>query len=410
MDYLCGEEMNMRWYWFVVVSTLLLACGSSNTKKRDGADMDTPREAASEARVDSAAGAGSLADTISGDRASVGNAESADSTAGESSDHYVIKYSEAELENFLDSIARLNPKTWTKRLTFPLDSVLWRKPVPLDVRLRASDFDSLKAGCERGALDYKFAKRIFPDLSIDSADLKDLLGFLRAKENEIPIGFYPFTKSKFGKFAVSVGYDQGGFWDNDVYFFVGNKIISKHNVEHHYGLELKGFWDEKGSLVVYYNVNYASGTGVSWYQNNFYRFENRRLVPMFHELKSAYLDPSWGSRPIEVKSEVVGTAPLAIKFVFKTDLRCDWEDPLQEFVNDSIVVRYRYDSQKKTYRRVFSDKKWNEYKMMSYYLEASQNLFVNAYARELRAYLHSGDKEKRDLVLCYLSKVKEYVN
>ncbi len=315
-----------------------------------------------------------------------------------------IQYSEKELISFLDSIGKLYPNNWTKTLLFQVDSTLHGQ-VNLNNKLNALDFEKLKVAAKSGEIDFDFAKQIFPQAEFDINLISNL------DNNTIPISFYSFDKNEndFNEFAISIGLDSGFSWNNDVYFFKANKVIAKHKIFHRYGLELKHFKNETNETIVYYKVNYGSGSGIWWHQFNFYNYNNDKLLPTLTEIKNINLQYPWSIRSYWIESIITNTKPLKLKFVFNNQFT-DTLGNQMEFINDSTEVTYNFDRKDKIYKPNFTNSKLNQLSLLTYFLSDNELLFVNTYSDLLKKGINRTDLEMRKVILVYLNKLKTELN
>ncbi|MCF6348985.1 MAG: hypothetical protein L3J20_11905 [Flavobacteriaceae bacterium] len=312
-------------------------------------------------------------------------------------------YSEKKLISLLDSIGKLNPESWTKKLSFIVNSTL-NNPSNLTIKLNSSDFQELRATAKKGELDLSFAKKIFPKLELDSSLIENLT------DNKLPIGFYSFDKNEndFEEFAISIGY--GGLsWENDVYFFKADKIIAKHQVFHRYGLELNHFKNEHNQTVIYYKVNYGSGSGTWWNQLNFYRYNNDSFLPTLTEIKNINLQFPWSIRPYWIESTIINTKPLKLKFVFNNQFTDTLGNQI-EFINDSIEITYDFDKQKEVYIPNFTNSNLSLLKLQTYFIANNELLFVNTYYDLLKKEINGNNQLKRKAILIYLNELKNKID
>ena len=309
-----------------------------------------------------------------------------------------VQYSEKKLISLLDSIGKLNPNSWTEKLTFLVDSTL-NNQIKLNKKLNPADFQKLKSTVKSGKIDLDFAKLFFPNIELDSILIKNL------ENNKLPIGFYSFDRNEndFNEFAISIGNDGGISWSNDVYFFKSDKIIAKHKIFHRYGLELNHFKNEINETVIYYETNYQSGTGIWWYQFNFYRYDKDELLPTLTEIKNINLQFPWSIRAYWIKSTVLNTKPLKLKFVYNNQFTDSLGNQI-DFINDSTEVTYHFDRQKKMYEPEFNDSKLNRLKLLTYFHADNELLFVNINYDLFKKELN--DKTRRKVVLNYLNELK----
>ena len=307
-----------------------------------------------------------------------------------------VQYSENELVSFLDSIGQLNSETWIEELSFMVDSVL-NSQTTLNSELTAQNFKKLKMAIEENEIDIDLAKQIFPELKIDS------------NLTVVPISLYSFDKNQdeFKKFAIMIGYTE---WENDVYFFNGKKIIAKHSIFHRYGFEPKHFKNENNQTVVFYTVNYGSGSGIWWHQFNFYKYDNEQLVPILTEIQNINLQPPWGIRAYWIETKIVNEKPLQLKFVYYNQFYEMSEYDTHgldystiNFINDSTIVTYHIDKQSGKYTPNFNGTKQNRNKLTSYFHSAGENLFVNAHYDLLKNGLNGNDTIRK-AILNYLNE------
>lgn len=313
-------------------------------------------------------------------------------------------YSEKELISLLDSIGKLNPESWVKELTFIIDSTL-NNQSNLDIKLNSLDFKKLKATAKNSKLGLDFAKKIFPKLELDSSLMENVT------DNKLPIGFYSFDKNKddFKEFAISTGYDNGLFWENNVYFFKADKIIAKHQIFHRYGLTLKHFKNENNQTVIYYKVNYGSGAGIWWHQFNFYRYNNDSLLPILTEIKNINLQYPWSIRAYWIEATIINTKPLKLKFIFNNQF-IDTLGNQIEFINDSTEITYNFDRKKEAYIPNFTNSNLNRLKLLTYFLADNELLFVNTYYDLLKKEINGSNQLKRKAILTYLNELKNKIN
>ncbi len=317
--------------------------------------------------------------------------------------HEEIRYTDQQLETFLDNIGSLSTSFLAKSVAFVADST-FKNQLQMDRVISQTDFNKLKRVVVEDELfwtiDIKTAKNIFGEIQIDSAFLAD---------GKIPLAFFSFDERKedLNEFAVSVGSsDPGGYgWSSDLYFFKGNKIIAKHNIYHRYGLQLENYKDSDGKTIIYYKENFGSGTGIWQFNFYFYKFYEDKLIPILNELENGNLN-GWGSRRnFWLKSVVTNTAPLTLKMVYHQELY----DPVENYlkiVDDSTYVQYTWDEKTRTLVGNYEKSKINKYQILTYYLEDNELLFINAYYSILKDCLNN--KTKRSLVLNYLNNIKNF--
>jgi hypothetical protein len=306
-----------------------------------------------------------------------------------------IQYSDEQIENFLDSIGQLPTQPLMDKVAFISDSI-FENQQQLDISVKNSDFEKLKQGCKVEQLDIKTVKSIFGEIKIDSASLKDGM---------IPFTFVSFDKNKkeFKEFAVCLGYADAG-WSCEMYFFSGNKIVAKHNINHRYGLELEHYKDIDGKTVVYYKENYQSGTGIWWFNFYFYKYYNNKLIPILNELENGNLQFPWSTRVLWLESTIQKTNPLTLKMVYYQAFSDSAESP--KYINDSTFVQYSWDDKTKKLVGNYDKSKISKAQILTYYLEDNELLFINAYNELLKNNLQ--DKRFRQSTFNYLNEVKNH--
>ena len=312
-----------------------------------------------------------------------------------------IYYSEKELAHFLDSVASLDLDLWTIAISFKADSTL-NSHTHLHDAISNTDFEKLKAGCEKGLLNVEVAQHLFPQLGTDFS-YRDFVN----EANELPINLYSFGKAdKFDEYAVSIGYDKGLAWGNTVYFFKKNMAIAKHQIFHRYGLELKHFKNEKNETILYYKVNYGSGSGIWWHQFNFYKYDNDTIIPVLTEIQNINLKFPWSIRAYWIESTVLNTNPLTLKFVYVDELLDTVSYHPVTIAKDSTIVKYTWNQSTRKYQAVFTDQKLNKHKLLTYYFADNELLFINSNQDLLKSIINGQDQVKRVAALNYLNDVK----
>ena len=302
---------------------------------------------------------------------------------------------EAELRGFLDSIYSLDLTNLTEELAFTPDSVL-NSHTDLNYKLTDKDFDTLKNSVNTKRIDRASAQRIFRGLPLDSLSESILL------EGKLIVNLHLQTKKDFSEFAVSIGHDDR--WENIVYFFVQNKAIARIRVFHRNGLDIQYFKSKNNKTVIFFPENFGRGTGIWWNQRNFYKFTNEKLIPVLNQIHDINLQFGWSYRACYIESEIIETSPLTFKYIYQVEL--PFEKPV-EILSDSTIVIYNFAAKLDKYIPNFTDDKLNQRKLLSYYLEESEFLFVQEYYDLLLTGLNGKDKDKRAAVLYYLSQLKE---
>jgi hypothetical protein len=310
------------------------------------------------------------------------------------SDSVYIEYSEAQLLSFFDSVSNLPQKAILEKVKFLPDSI-FKNRIQLNKSLSQSDFELIIKSINRKEMDIKTAKFIFGDFTIDTSYYKR--GF-------VPINLISFDnkESDFEYFAIYFGLPEMQ-WQSDVFFLKSNKIIAKHDIFHKYGLEIEHFKDSDGQMVVYYKENFESGTGIWWFNFYFYKYFDNQLIPILNVLENGNLQYPFHFRTFNFESKVQNTNPLTLKITYNQQLTNQNGEQF-EIINDSTYVEYFWNSKFKIFEANYSKSKINEAKILTYYLQNSQLLFINEYSSLLKKALHN--KQQNEFVMNYLNSVK----
>lgn len=310
----------------------------------------------------------------------------------EKQDSLTYRYSDAELGNFLDSIGRLDPEILKRDITSSSDSV-FRNHENKGRTLSTSEFEALKKEDAGHISNYDLLRQLFPkDAEYLNEDM--ISGVI----------FYHFSKNKFGNFAVELPGGIGSY----VYFFFGNKLLARHSIYHKYGLEMDSFVNENGKTVIYYKVNYLSGTDVFQDNYNFYMYADEGLIPVLNELENSNHGFEWGTRSYWLESTIAGTNPLVIKMVYEQKVPYPEDDDAEyTVVKDSAIVTYNWDNIVKQYTPDFSDTSLNSNIILTYYLNGNELLFINTHHEKLKEVLQGNDVDARKAVLDYLNTTME---
>jgi len=307
-----------------------------------------------------------------------------------------VQYSRADLLQFFDSIGNSDCSHLKLDLIKDADSV-FSNTSSINQIISVSDFEKLKRATKLGKLDLKTAKGIFK-FPLDSHFIKN---------DSVEISYFPFDKikSKFGKFALVIG-SFSGSWENDIYFFDGMKVLSKHHNFHKNGDGISWFVDSDGNTVIYYRENFGGGSGIWQYNFFFYKYSNGGLIPALNILENGNLHfSSEDFRHFWFETFVVSTVPLKLKFVFSYELS-DRHNNWIEVKKDSTEVDFLWDRKSATYIGQFPDD-LNLTQIYSYFIGSNVDLYTicidNKY---LRSILFGQDSVKSNLVYIYLNKIK----
>lgn len=313
-----------------------------------------------------------------------------------------IAYSEKELIQFLDSVSKLDPNIWTNEVSYYPDSV-FKNQKSLNVQLSKKDYETLKSGCKKKILPLDFVQRIFPDFKLDTSIFKEEI----IKE-KLPIEFYSFDgkESGYKNFAIVPGYDMGLSWECLVYFFDKRMLVGEHKVYHRYGFELEHFKDTDNKTVFYYRQNFQSGSGIWWFNYNFYKYSNNSIIPVLNELQNANLQYPWSIRSYWLKTSIIKTNPLTLKMDYDNEFPDQTKGELIQILKDSTEIIYNWDTHKNQFTADFVNSKLDRYKILSYYLVDNELLFINSHYNLLKSLIGDKNQEKRQSTLEYLSEVK----
>jgi len=329
-----------------------------------------------------------------------------------------IKYTDAQLIAFFDSVGRLPVEPLADKAAFWADSVFENFTVPMSRELSAADFSVLRSCIRKGMIKPTDARRIFGELKTDSTcTAKGLLDSV--KKGNVYLQYYPFggDKNKFDEFGILIG-DAGHCDSSELYFFKGNKIIAKQDGYSRYDDNVEYFKNSDGESIIYRRMEFNRGSGIWWFNSFFYKYDGDKLIPVLNELKNSnLLQPSpWGIREIWLESTIQHTNPLVMKVVYHQQFQDTTEldhyeaDPKRGpmIVNDSTLVKYTWNAQTKKLEAQLESSKINRPQILSYYLVDNELLFINAYHQRLKKMMLN--KKKKRYILHYLNEIKNYQN
>jgi hypothetical protein len=300
-----------------------------------------------------------------------------------------MAYSEKQLESFLDSVGRLPLEPMVRTARQYSDSVFYGLQ-PLAISWREEDFSRLLVEAKKGGVSESLAQKYHLNYQ------KEML-----YEGKLPVLLFIFNLQK-GEFALSFG--PGASWGAEVYFFQNSRCVAKQHIEHRYGLEIEDYQDEEGKTIIYYKENFASGTGIWWFDYYFYRYEDGKLLPVLSELQNGNLSmiPAYRSKWLE--STIVETKPLTLKMVYYLS-----GENGEYIINDSTTVQYRWNVKTKMLKGDYEHSKLSQNQILSYNLGTGNDLFfIRAHYDMLKRLLK--DKSKRKLVLYFLNEAKADLN
>ena len=313
-----------------------------------------------------------------------------------------IRYTDQQLENYLDSIGSLPPSLLTDDAYFVVDSI-FKNQQQMNRIISQSDFSKLKHVIKEEneidrVIDIETAERIFGKIQVDSSFLE---------EGKIPVTLFSFDnrKNDFNEYAICLGYSDMA-WNCTLYFLKSNKIIAKHEVFHRHGLVLEHYRDSDGKTIIHYRVNLGSGTGIWQYNFFFYKFYDDKLIPILNELKNGNLDYPWGPRISWMETFVTKTSPLTLKMVYYQEFFDTTSGSPARIIDDSTFVQYAWDEKSRTLVGDYGRSKINQSQTLTYYITNNELLFINTYYATLKECLK--DKGKRQLTLNYLNEVKDH--
>lgn len=304
----------------------------------------------------------------------------------------LVQYSERELRSFLDSIGQMPADVFKPFVAFSADSIFYLQ-YNVQKELSKEDFKQLQQAAKLNKMNTATATRIFGKDQLDSALFETDI---------IDVQFYFFNKKdEWNEFALTLG-DSTGKWNTNVYFFKNNTFIAKHFVSHHYGLDLEHFKDSDGKTVVYYRQNFVSGTGIWWFNFNFFKYEGATLKPALNILQNSNQQAPWSNRVFWFDATIEKTNPLSFKFVYNQEFFDTTISP--KFINDSTIVSYAWNDSLKIFEGDFSKARISNDQILSYYVTENELLFINTYYRTLRSNLSKADLKAP--TLNYLNAIK----
>jgi hypothetical protein len=317
-----------------------------------------------------------------------------------------IRYTDKQLIAFFDSVGRLPVEPLANKVAFSADSVFKNFMKPMSRQLSATDFDLLKQAIKAKRINAHMAKQIFGEFTADSnCNMNGLLDSV--KKGYVYLKIYPFirNKNRFDEFAVGVadGLHCPGAM---IYYFRGSKIIAKQEFSRD-ATEPEYFTNTDDENIVYTTYEFVRGSGVSWLNYFFYKYDGDKLIPVLNELANGNVQGSWIGRVLWSDATVKRTNPLTLKMVyynyFVKEDRMSWGPVV---INDSTMVSYKWDEKSKTLIGQYPKSKISKAQIFSYYLNDNDLLFINAFNKPLRAAL--SNKENRAPMLRYLRNVKTY--
>ncbi|WP_295800553.1 hypothetical protein [Mucilaginibacter sp.] len=326
----------------------------------------------------------------------------------------IVKYTDKQLEAFLDSVGHLQQQPLADRVAFGVDSTFNNFTKPMNRVVPAAEFDQLKKAIKARMIAPKLARAIFGEFSGDSTcNANGLLDSV--KKGYVHLSYFPFDKLR--QFAVRVS-DAEHCNGSDLYFFRDNKIIAKQDgYNRYFDDDIKYYPAGDGNTIVYRMIEFNRGSGIWWNQYFFYKYDGDQLMPVLTIPENInLLQPSpWGLRELWFETKIKRTTPLTIKMVYHQTLP-DTHEPgdfdsvsnshRPMIVNDSTIVKYSWNEQTKTLQPSFTGTKVNQAQILSYYLNDNELLTINAFYSKYQKMMLN--KKKRPYLLNYLNTVKNY--
>lgn len=300
--------------------------------------------------------------------------------------------SEKKVIEFLDSIKNLDTEKYVEGVSKYSDSI-FNSQKQLNTIIEINDYKNLINSCSNGYIKVKEFKKLFPDENIDISHFM---------KGHLPVIVYKFSKDKF-----ALQFDNYG-WECNVYFFDKNKIVAKHFIRHRYGLEIEHFIDNDSNIVIYYKQNFASGTDISWWNYNFFKYYNNSLLPVLNELKKTTILSHSNSKSIYFESEISKTNPLTLKMSYSIDIpdiSQTSKNSYETIIEDSTEITYNWDNNLKQYFPNYRGNKLNKYKILSMYFYSNEILFIKTHMNEIENLLNGKDAIKRNATLNYLDRI-----
>lgn len=311
-----------------------------------------------------------------------------------------VSFSEKSLIEFMDSVKRLSTDSLVKQTSFYADSVF------LDIsqinrRLNKSDFSVLRTAIRQKLINVNQAQKIFGKIELDSIYL--------CKKN-IPVKFYAFGNGSKNDKEFAISFDEERVRGRaNLYFFNADSLLAKKAIYNYYGLEVNHYKDTDGKTIVYYREDYITGSGIWWNNLYFYKYYNNRFIPVLNELSNGNTAGALGSRQKWLESIKLKTNPLILKMVYYHGFN-EWKNTdypdLNYLLNDSTIVKYSWDENSRTLKGAYEKSKITKNQILTYYVEDNELLYINVFYDLLKNKM--SDKEKRKLILTYLSTVKNH--
>lgn len=297
----------------------------------------------------------------------------------------------AQANRFLDSIHAVDPRQWAEAAQIMPDSV-FRSQQRMDIQLSPADFKAIHDQAKNGKLDLRLFNLFALQEKLEKEQISD---------TAVWVTLYEFKGTE--QFAVEL-YSLG--WESNTYFFDRNKVVAKHHIYHRYGLKIESFSDG-GETVIYYKQNFTSGAGVWWFNFNFYRYSAGQLIPALDLLENANMAYPNDYRTIYFEASVETTSPLTFKMIFQTELSRPQGYETDTLERDSTFVKYTWNNDSSSYEPDFSNTKLDRGKILSFYLQENELLYVHTHYQLLKSIVNGKAGEKQKSVLKYLAEVRK---
>lgn len=298
------------------------------------------------------------------------------------------------LIRFVDSLSSL-PLT---NLTTSFVENATTTVIPINRMLSDLEFEQLKKASIANKIDLNFLQKILPDAEYDS--VTSLIG--KNKDTLIIKTFQFDSINLFNEFAIGLG-NVNIPWGCELYFFKKNKIIQMHEVMYRFSLDCKFYKGGDNLTTVYYTNCSGEGAGVAQFNYCFYKYYDDKILPILNIIDLA----TWqfSIRHYYIESEILKLNPLTIKYIYNSGFATNDTTDIVYQINDSSIVAFDFDKNTKKYVGNYNDNKIDSLKLLTFYTEDTEPLFINQY-KDLLLKMLNGEKEERLLTLFYLNQVK----
>jgi hypothetical protein len=323
--------------------------------------------------------------------------------------HKEIKYSEKELIAFFDSVGSLPVQPLADKAAFWADSVFENFTEPMKRAVSPTDFKKLKKAIQAKFINVRTAQQIFGKLNLDTAcNANGLLDSV--PKGTLRLHYYNFKhgKNKFYEYGIRIGDPEHCPGGSQLFYLKNDTIIARQDGDSRFfDDDVKYFTNVDGEAIVYRLIEFDHGSGIWWLNYFFYKYDGDKLIQVLNELQNGNMQGMWGFRELWLESKIEKTNPLTIKMVFNNYLLDENKiDDGRMIINDSTIVRYKWDKKAKKLEGQYQQSKISKTQILSYYLVDNDLLFIKAFSKPLKAALNN--KENRTLMLRYLERLKNY--